>query len=86
MTIIDIHRMQHQSRKKMSRKNDEYYTQPTSWDIVLQYIPKNKVLFEPFFGAGHTAKYFNTHGYKMIGQNGLDFFDDTKMKRFITNE
>ena len=75
--------MQHQSRKKMARKNDEYYTQPSSWDLVLQYIPKNKVLFEPFFGAGHTAKYFNQHGYKMIGENTLDFFDTTKMDHFL---
>ena len=66
----------HQSRKKMSKKNDEWYTIPSSWDKVLEYIDKEKIMFEPFYGGGHTLDYFKNKGYKIVGDKSIDFFDD----------
>ena len=65
----------HQSRKKMKKNNDEWYTNPSSWDKILSYIDKEKILFEPFYGAGHTFDYFKSKGYKIVGDAKLDFFE-----------
>ena len=66
----------HQSRAKMKRNNDEYYTQPQIWDKIIHLLDKDKVIFEAFYGDGHTYKYFDTNGYKIIGEKDLDFFSD----------
>jgi hypothetical protein len=72
----------HQTRIKMNRSNDEWYSTPSSWDKILPYINKNKKIFEPFYGGGHTFKYFKKNGYKVIGNKSLDFFDDKSNKYF----
>ena len=55
--------------------SDEYYTPKESWDMIKQYLPDEPVvIYEPFFGEGHTYKYFKDEGYFMLGENELDFF------------
>ena len=66
----------HISRPKIHKKNDEYYTQNSCWDKITPYINKSQVIFEGFYGGGHTYNYFTKNGYKVIGQKGLDFFSD----------
>lgn len=66
----------HTTRKKMKKTNDEWYTNPSSWDIIMKYIDKNKIIFEPFFGEGHTFNYFKDKGYKIVGHKSVDFFDN----------
>ena len=69
----------HQSRKKMKKTNDEWYTLPSSWDKILEYVDKDKKIFEAFYGCGHTYDYFKEKGYNVIGKKGLDFFEDEKL-------
>ena len=66
----------HISRPKIHKQNDEYYTQTGAWDKLIPYIDKSKVIFEGFYGGGHTYEYFTKNGYKVIGKKGLDFFSD----------
>lgn len=66
----------HNSRPKIHKKNDEYYTQTCAWDKLTQYIDKSKIIFEGFYGGGHTYDYFIKNGYKVIGKKGLDFFSN----------
>ena len=66
----------HQSRKKMKKSNDEWYSQPSFWDKVLSYIDKKSVIYEAFYGCGHTYDYFKSKGFSVIGKQGLDFFED----------
>ena len=70
----------HQSRAKITRNNDEYYTQPQMWDKIIDLLDKDKIIFEAFYGDGHTYKYFHTNGYKIIGEKGMDFFSDKGME------
>ena len=64
-------------QKLILQKNDEYYTQPSTWDLILPYINQNNILWEPFYGLGHTHNYFNEKGYNIIGEN-TDFFENEK--------
>ena len=58
---------------------DEYYTPTKVWDDIKQYISSDKVIFEAFYGEGHTFNYFKDNGYNVIGKKGLDFFSDEGM-------
>ena len=56
---------------------DEYYTPEQSWQFIEQYLPnKLSFVYEPFYGKGHTYKYFDGHPneYFMFGEKGLNFF------------
>ena len=64
----------HITRPKIHKKNDEYYTQTSAWDKIKCYIDKNKLIYEGFYGGGHTYNYFVNNGYKVIGEKDVDFF------------
>ena len=64
----------YQSRGKIKRNNNEYYTQPRIWDKISNFLDKDKVIFEAFYGDGHTYKYLSDNGYKVVGKKGMDFF------------
>ena len=62
------------NRKLTLEKNDECYTPDKVWDDINIYLPnKNCVIFEPFYGKGHSYKYFNKLKFSILGQQGLDF-------------
>ena len=72
--------------------SDEYYTPERSWDMIKQYLPDEPVVvYEPFYGKGHTYTYFKDEGYFMLGEDGLNFFSkdaDTMLRNcdcVITN-
>ena len=62
------------SRKLTISKCDEYYTPDKIWEDIEQYLPKGKIIFEPFYGQGHTFKYFKINDYLVLGKKDLDFF------------
>ena len=41
-------------------KHDDYMTPKSAWENILQYIPKDKVIWECFYGDGQSAhnKYY----------------------------
>ena len=46
-----------------SKSSDEYYTPAESWEMTKQYLPNEPVvIYEPFYGKGHTYKYFKDEG------------------------
>ena len=55
-------------------KNDEYYTPTKVWNDIDSFLPELCVVYEPFFGQGHTYKYFDKMNYFMLGEADLDFF------------
>lgn len=76
----------HVSRKKMKKKEDEWYTPSYIWDMIKDYIEpfKDKVIYEGFYGCGKTYEYFKENGYNILGEKGLDFFDE-KSNDYIDN-
>lgn len=73
--------MHHRRSDPNKTATDEYYTPTKVWDDIKQHISSDKVIFEPFFGQGHTFNYFKENGYNIIGKKDLDFFsvDGTSM-------
>ena len=55
--------------------DDEYMTPKHVWGDITDYIPKNKVIWEPFYGEGKSGDYIRELGFEVIHEN-IDFFEN----------
>ena len=65
-------------------KHDDYMTPKYAWENILHLIPKNKVIWEPFYGDGTSGKYFEELGFNTIHEP-IDFFENNKGDIIISN-
>ena len=56
-------------------KHDDYMTPKSAWENILQYIPRDKVIWEAFYGDGTSGQDLRDLGFEVI-HNDNDFFDD----------
>ena len=54
-------------------KTDNYITNRDGWESIKKFIPKNKIIYSPFYCDGSMKKYFKELGYDII-HNNEDFF------------
>ena len=57
--------------KKFS-KHDDYMTPKYAWEAIQSLIPKNKVIWEAFYGNGNSGKYLSELGFDVIHKE-VDF-------------
>jgi len=65
-------------------KHDDYMTPIYAWQNISQYIPKNKVIWECFYGDGTSGEYFRSLGFTVIHEP-IDFFKNNKGDIIIDN-
>lgn len=53
--------------------HDDYMTPKSAWESIKDYIPKDKVLWEAFYGDGKSGKHLSEMGFNVIHED-LDFF------------
>lgn len=56
-------------------KDDQYNTPKEVWESISHLIPKDKILWEPFYGDGKSGEYLSDLGFK-VEHHKIDFFDD----------
>ena len=44
-------------------KHDDYMTPKMAWENIKEYIPKDKVLWECFYGDGNSGQYLKDIGF-----------------------
>lgn len=71
------------STKKLSN-NDDYYTPKIAWQYIIDYIPKDKVIWEAFYGDGSSGKYLTELGLTVVCQN-VDFFSNNLGEIVVSN-
>jgi len=54
---------------------DNYYTPKSAWIEVDKYIPKDKLVWEAFYGDGTSAQYLRELGCSVVSED-VDFFDN----------
>ena len=64
--------------------NDEYMTPPSAWEAIQKYIPKNKVIWEAFYGDGKSGDVLRTLGFKVI-HDEVDFFENNLGDVIVSN-
>lgn len=64
--------------KGIKFKNDDNWTTPMSaWEMIKDYIPKNKKIWECFYNEGKSGEYLKQLGFDVIHENE-DFFSTEK--------
>jgi len=58
------------------RNSDNYATDKMGWEMIEQYIPKDKIIWSPFYCDGKQKEYFREMGYDIIHVD-KDFFGYT---------
>ena len=59
---------------KTFTKHDDYMTPKSAWEAIQKYIPKDKKIWEAFYGDGSSANYLRSLGYSVISEK-VDFFE-----------
>jgi len=65
-------------------KHDDYMTPKYAWDNIKQYIPKDKVIWEAFYGDGESGKYLTELGFDVIHEP-VDFFENNLGEVIVSN-
>jgi len=60
----------------LDKDSDNYATDKRGWEIIEPFIPKDKVIWSPFFCDGKQKDYFEEMGYNIIHED-KDFFSYT---------
>ena len=70
--------------KYLGPKIDDYMTPFYVWQDIKDYIPKNKTIWEPFYGDGNSGKYLEDLGFNVIHKDE-DFFENNKGDIIVSN-
>ena len=71
------------STKTFSGHND-YMTPSDAWQNIKEYIPKDKIIWEAFYGDGKSGEYLTNMGFDVIHKD-IDFFNNNEGDIIITN-
>ena len=69
---------------KTFTKHDDYMTPKYAWENIKQYIPKDKVIWEAFYGDGESGKYLTELGFNTIHED-IDFFENDRAECVVSN-
>jgi hypothetical protein len=58
------------------KDSDNYTTDKEGWEIIEPYIPKDKIIWSPFYCDGKQKEHFEEMGYNIIHED-KDFFSYT---------
>tara|TARA_R110000824_G_scaffold77644_1_gene196297 strand:- start:190 stop:684 length:495 start_codon:yes stop_codon:yes gene_type:complete len=64
--------------------HDDYMTPKSAWENIKDYIPTDKVIWEPFYGDGKSGENLRELGFNVIHEP-LDFFDNNLGDILISN-
>tara|TARA_R110002072_G_C7635126_1_gene507286 strand:- start:40 stop:522 length:483 start_codon:yes stop_codon:yes gene_type:complete len=65
-------------------KHDDYMTPRYAWENIKQYIPKDKIIWEAFYGDGKSGDYIKDLGFNVIHEK-IDFFKENKGDVIVSN-
>ncbi len=69
---------------KTFMKHDDYMTPNYAWDNIAHLIPKDKVIWEAFYGDGESGKYLTELGFDVIHEP-VDFFENDLGDIIVSN-
>ena len=65
-------------------KHDDYMTPKYAWENIQQFIPKDKIIWEAFFGDGKSGTYLKELGFNII-HLPVDFFKENLGDIIVSN-
>jgi hypothetical protein len=65
-------------------KHDDYMTPKYAWENIIEYIPKDKIIWEAFYGDGKSGNYMKELGLNVIHEK-IDFFKEDRGDIIVSN-
>ena len=65
-------------------KHDDYMTPKYVWENIKYLIPKNKIIWEAFYGDGKSGNYLKELGFNVI-HDPIDFFENNCGDIIVSN-
>ena len=69
---------------KKINTHDDYMTPKFAWEHIQHLIPKDKILWEAFYGNGQSGTYLEELGFQTIHED-IDFFKHDKGDIVVSN-
>jgi len=69
---------------KTFTKHDNYMTPKSAWEAIEHIIPKDKIIWEAFYGNGDSGNHLSEMGFSTIHED-IDFFENDKGEIIISN-
>ena len=70
--------------KPIFKVDDEYMTPKYAFENIQHLIPKDKIIYEPFYGDGKSGEYLKELGFDVI-HKPIDFFENDLGDIIISN-
>ena len=64
--------------------HDDYMTPKSAWENIQQFLPKDKLIWEAFYGDGKSGDYLKELGFNVIHEE-VDFFDNDLGEIIVSN-
>jgi len=84
MRLILIKKKMAGFHTKTFKKHDDYMTPKSAWENIKEFIPKNKVIWEAFYGDGDSGTHLKNLGFNVIHED-IDFFENNKGEIIVSN-
>ena len=65
-------------------KHDDYMTPNYAWDNIKHLIPKDKIIWEAFYGDGCSGEHLKSLGFQVIHEQ-IDFFENDLGDVIVSN-
>ena len=65
-------------------KHDDYMTPKYAFENIMQYIPRDKIIWESFYGDGKSGEYLKELGFNVIHEQ-VDFFENDLGDVIVSN-
>ena len=65
-------------------KHDDYMSPKTAWENIAHLIPRDKIIWEAFYGDGESGKYLTELGFETINEP-VDFFENNLGEIIVSN-
>ena len=69
---------------KTFSNHDDFMTTKHAWENIKQYIPKDKIIWEAFYGDGTSGIHLKELGFNVIHEN-VDFFENDLGEIIVSN-
>lgn len=66
-------------------KHDDWMTPKYAWKDIIEYIPKDKVIWEAFYGDGNSGNILTELGFKDVIHQDIDFFTNDLGEIVVSN-
>ena len=70
---------------KTFTEHDDYMTPRSALEAIKHIIPKDKILWEAFYGNGQSQEYLTDLGFNVVGGKNEDFFQHNKGDMIVSN-